>query len=233
MKSRRISFSDPLSRILFSFRLRILSSSFAIIKTNFMIFTMKHTFFLAIALASMASAANSWSFERMPYGILSPMVQHAYSPAERLLRQSYAPTNRELADFSSYPRCEVTDNDEKFELAIAVPGIDSKNIDVSVNDNILSIQGHQESKSGTYSFTSTFSQSYTLDPTVESDKVNANLNNGILVISAPKDLEKLGRRVRNIPILTDSSSLVQSGEQTSDVAQDHKEIKIATNDDTK
>merc|ERR1719157_421948 len=48
--------------------------------------------------------------------------------------------------------------------------------------------------------TSNFSKTFSLDPTVDVDKFTASLKNGVLNVSAPKDLAKLEENVRRIPI---------------------------------
>lgn len=107
---------------------------------------------------------------------------------------------REITQTS--PRYEVTDDDEKFQLAIDVPGMTSKDITIAIEDDgkFLTIKGTRESASDTYRFTSKFSQCFSIDPSVEIDKFSANLENGVLVVSAPKDLKKIEERVRTIPI---------------------------------
>merc|ERR1712107_359969 len=44
------------------------------------------------------------------------------------------------------------------------------------------------------------SKTFSLDPSVDVDKFKASLNNGVLVVSAPKDFSKLEENVRRIPI---------------------------------
>merc|ERR1712232_101149 len=50
-------------------------------------------------------------------------------------------------------------------------------------------------------FTSKFSKTFSLDQTVDVDKFTASLKNGVLTVSAPKDLQKLEENVRQIPVL--------------------------------
>lgn len=100
------------------------------------------------------------------------------------------------------PRYEITDDEHKFQIAVDVPGVKMEDVNVSVEEagSILTIAGHRESTSDTYSFKSQFSQSFSLDPAVDSDKFTANLKDGVLIVSAPKDMKRIEQNVRKIPI---------------------------------
>lgn len=100
------------------------------------------------------------------------------------------------------PRYEIVDNDEKFQLAVDVPGMNMNDMNVTLEDggHILVVSGHREVKNEGYSFNSRFSQSFTLDPAVDSDKLAATLHDGVLVVTAPKDNSKVSERVRKILI---------------------------------
>merc|ERR1719413_293967 len=59
------------------------------------------------------------------------------------------------------------------------------------NDGQLTVAGQRLAVSESSRFASKFSQSFYLDPTVDVDNFTATLKNGVLVVSAPKDLSKL------------------------------------------
>merc|ERR1712160_188708 len=101
-----------------------------------------------------------------------------------------------------YPsqRYELIDNNEKFELKVDVPGVKEEDIDIKLDDGKLIIQGQRGAMSEMSRFTSNFSKTFSLDPTVDVDKFTASLKNGVLSVSAPKDLAKLEENVRRIPI---------------------------------
>merc|ERR1712146_691722 len=100
------------------------------------------------------------------------------------------------------PRYEITDNEEKFKVALDLPGVKAEDINVSYDedDKVLSITGQRQTGNEEYSFTSKFSQSFYLDRTAEVEKLTAHLENGVLVVSAPKDHKRLEIGIRKIPI---------------------------------
>jgi hypothetical protein len=69
-------------------------------------------------------------------------------------------------------------------------------------DSVLSIQGQRESSDGTTTTTRRFERSISLDPSVDLEKFTATLDNGVLVITAPKDSQRIEKNLRRIPIVT-------------------------------
>jgi HSP20 family protein len=91
-------------------------------------------------------------------------------------------------DSSSTPRYQVNDTDESFQVSLDVPGVKQSDIDISVEENILTIKGERNVGIGDVTRKTTFSKSFTLDSTVETDGITAKLNNGVLLVTAPKSV---------------------------------------------
>jgi HSP20 family protein len=101
------------------------------------------------------------------------------------------------------PRYQITDNAEKFEISIDVPGVNLKDISIDIDEsnNMLKISGQRQQKSSTSSYSSSFSKSFSLGHTIDTDKVTASLVNGVLIVSAPRNVNKaVPDTVRKIPI---------------------------------
>ena len=125
---------------------------------------------------------------------------------DRAMRQQQDQQRMFQSSVSS-PRYEIVNNDEKFQLAVAVPGVKMEDLSVNLEDNVLTVSGHRGERSGddstanSYSFTSKFSQSFSLsDPSIDLEKFSATLENGVLLVTAPKDMKKLEENIRTIPI---------------------------------
>ena len=157
---------------------------------------MKYFVPVIAALSAAPSAIEAWSLG--PSYFTSPLLLQ--SPT-MILRRQQALMDRVMQQTPwSSPRYEIIDNEEKFQLSVDVPGVKMEDIDVSLEDGVLSISGHRESLDPNYSFSSKFSQSFSLDPAVELDKFTASLTNGVLVVTAPKDMKKIEANIRKIPI---------------------------------
>jgi len=122
---------------------------------------------------------------------------------------------------SSHQRYELIDNNEKFELKVDVPGVKEENLDIKLDEGRLTVEGQRVAESKTSQFTSKFSKTFSLDRTVDVDKFTASLNNGVLVISAPKDMAKLEENIRKIPI---TAASVVTADKDSAMAETNKKI---------
>lgn len=102
------------------------------------------------------------------------------------------------------PNYEIRDNDDKFVVAVDMPGVSPDDISISFNDDskLLSIRGKREYRNDRGSYVSSFSRSFSLDSSVKDDEITANLDNGVLIVSAPKDKKHLENKVRTIPVST-------------------------------
>merc|ERR1719437_74509 len=134
-----------------------------------------------------------------------------------------------------YPsnRYHLVDNDEKFQLTVDVPGVKQEDIDIKLDDGQLTVAGQRLAVSESSRFASKFSQSFYLDPTVDVDKFTATLKNGVLIVSAPKDLSKLEENVRKIPITPLEDIVGESKEQTDASAGDEEEKVSVEHSDSK
>jgi HSP20 family protein len=92
------------------------------------------------------------------------------------------------------PRVNITESPEMIKMTFEVPGIDKKDIKVSINNDMLTVSGernaevHEENESviRTEITGGSFSRSFTLPDTVDPDKIEADYHNGMLVIRMAK-----------------------------------------------
>lgn len=89
---------------------------------------------------------------------------------------------------------DVYKKDQKIFVVSTVAGVNSKQLDISINDNTLSIKGVREkpysSKDGNEvlleeCFWGQFSREITINETLNVDEIKANLKNGVLTIEIP------------------------------------------------
>lgn len=99
------------------------------------------------------------------------------------------------------PSLDVIDRDNEILVRAEVPGIEKKDLDISLTDNLLTIKGQSSSENkeekGDYHrheiSRSSFARSVALPGTVDSSKAEAVMKDGILEITLPK-LESSKRR---------------------------------------
>jgi len=171
-------------------------------------------------LGTAPALANAWSLG--PSYFPSQLVIR--SPAVAMLERQQALANRylkETPNFSS-PRYELIDNDEKFQVSVDVPGVKVDDIDVSLEDGYLTVRGQRMASSENSRFTSKFSQTFSLDPAVDVDQFSASLENGVLVVSAPKDLKRIEENIKKIPIMQASLPKADEDEKVEETLAEAK-----------
>jgi HSP20 family molecular chaperone IbpA len=93
------------------------------------------------------------------------------------------------------PRVDIDASGQTVKLSAEVPGIDEKNLDVTVNDDSVSIKGEkqaEETQKAGKGFQSVerhygaFERTVALPCKVDSDKAEAKLKNGVLTVEIPK-----------------------------------------------
>ena len=103
------------------------------------------------------------------------------------------PTFRSGFAFAA-PAVDVVEKDTAFELTAELPGITSKDIDVSMKDGNIVIKGQKEAekeeKSKDYYLHErqfgSFERAFTIPDGVEADKIEASFGKGVLTLTLPK-----------------------------------------------
>lgn len=103
------------------------------------------------------------------------------------------------------PQMDVVDRDKDILIRLEVPGVEKKNLEVSVSDSTLLIKGavtreikeHKKDYMRSEIAHGDFSRTLSLPAGVDSTKIVANLKDGILEISLPKE-ESFQRRAVEI-----------------------------------
>ena len=109
-------------------------------------------------------------------------------------------------------RVEVSESDDDVKVVAALPGLDEKDIEVTLHDGALTLRGEKkaESQGALYSegWQGRFERTMQLGPDVDPDKVNASYKNGVLTITAAKRPEAQ-RRVKRVAITAGSVAMVK------------------------
>jgi HSP20 family protein len=98
------------------------------------------------------------------------------------------------AELAPWPAIDINEDEKSLALRVDVPGISAKDIEVDVSGNLLTVRGSREeekrSKSGGISrherHTGSFLRTITLPTYVDSGKLDAKYDKGVLTIIAPK-----------------------------------------------
>lgn len=120
------------------------------------------------------------------------------------------------------PHMDVSETDKEVRIQAELPGVSEKDIEISLNDDVLTIraekqQERKEERKGVHfserSF-GTFQRSLRLPFPVREDQVQAHFENGVLSVTMPKAQPQ--ERTRRIPV----QSASQQGGQQAQLPQD-------------
>lgn len=123
------------------------------------------------------------------------------SPFSLLSRKAW-PETRELAEFETLsPKVDIFEEGNEVVMRADMPGIEKKDIDITIDDNMLTISGEQthEDKVEKGSYVrcerthGSFFRRFELSSDVDADKIKAHLGNGVLEVRLPKTEESKGR----------------------------------------
>jgi HSP20 family protein len=95
------------------------------------------------------------------------------------------------------PAMDVEETGKEFKLTAELPGMDKKDVNISIKDDVLTISGEkkEEKKKEESDYYRServfgkFQRSFRLPEIVEEDKIEAEFKNGILNVTIPKSKE--------------------------------------------
>ena len=133
-----------------------------------------------------------WSFVDLLHRDLDRLAQHRDLPES---------DGSAVADW--VPAVDIIEEKNRFVLRADVPGVNPENIDVSMDNGVLSVSGKRlaiapDDDTGVQRIeraTGRFLRRFTLPETVDAEAIAAKCSNGILEVTIPKAPEIQARRI--------------------------------------
>jgi HSP20 family protein len=102
---------------------------------------------------------------------------------------------------------DVVENNDALVVKAAVPGVDPADVDINVENDVLTIKGeyrHKDEQEGEQYHRrelrfGSFHRSLRLPPTVEAEKANATFEHGVLTLTLPKKAEARAKSIKITP----------------------------------
>jgi len=102
------------------------------------------------------------------------------------------------------PTLDVSETKNELVVRAEIPGIDAKDIDISLTNDLLTIKGEKkqekEEKEENYHLIErsygSFARAIRLPKEVQSDKISASYRNGILKVTLPKSKEAKKKEIK-------------------------------------
>jgi HSP20 family protein len=134
---------------------------------------------------------------REPEDIFSELQRDVNSIFDNMWRGFSVPAAGNGGTTRLHPTTDIAETDKEYEVTVELPGIDEKDVEVTLANGVLSIKGEkkferEEKKKDYYvserSFGS-FHRSIRVPDDVDADKVSASFNQGVLTLKLPKQPE--------------------------------------------
>jgi len=136
-----------------------------------------------------------------PWGL----VNQLHGEINRLFDRNYAGQDNESGLTASdwIPAVDIKEEDNRFLIHADVPGVDPKDIEITMEDGILTLKGERKSETReerdgyrrVERVSGQFFRRFTLPDTADAEGVSAKGVNGVLEISIPKQPKAQPRRI--------------------------------------
>jgi HSP20 family protein len=101
------------------------------------------------------------------------------------------------------PYVDIHENEEAITFEVDAPGIDKNNLNISLENNVLTIKGQRQNSSETKGKRyhriereyGTFTRSFSLPDTADSEKVNAEYRDGVLHVMIAKKAAAKAKKI--------------------------------------
>src|SRR3984893_13010808 len=133
-------------------------------------------------------------------------MQERMNRMNRLFRESYSPEGpEETLPTTSFARpVDIYEDEHTIALKMEVPGIDEKDIDVRLENNTLTVHGERKIEKEEKEENSrlverqygSITRTFTLPTSVDSEKVSATYDKGVLKIALPKKAEAKPKQIK-------------------------------------
>lgn len=147
--------------------------------------------------AALASRGSVWH----PFESLRHEIDRVFGEFDRDWRLPFSrsvfdaePFGRHELSFGAMPLVDIVEREKEYEINAELPGLDEKNIDISLSDGTLTIKGekHDEKEENRKGYHMSerhygrFQRAFRVPPGVDNDKIEARFAKGVLKITLPK-----------------------------------------------
>ena len=138
-----------------------------------------------------------------PWGLLNQL----HGEIDRLFDTRlgrYGEDSNQLATSDWVPAVDIKEEADRYVIHVDVPGVDPKDIEVHMENGVLSIKGERESESKEEQerykrverVRGSFFRRFTMPDTVNADAIGATSKNGVLEIVVPKQERQQPKRIQ-------------------------------------
>ena len=138
-----------------------------------------------------------------PWSLLSQVQRELNRAFEGRLPKEESGDNTRVVTSSWVPAVDVREEPDRFVIRADLPGIDPKDIEITMEEGVLTIKGErsieEESTEGQYHrierARGTFYRRFSLPDTADPERIEAHGRNGVLEIVIPKQEKVQPRKI--------------------------------------
>ncbi len=139
---------------------------------------------------------NNWT-------ALQQLQNEIVNAFDRKSNPNFLTTNNNVSATNWTPAVDIKELENEFIISADVPGIDPKDIEIQLEDGVLSIKGERHTNSvdekDAYKRVERnhgqFSRRFSLPESADAEKIKAKSNNGVLELTIPKTEKVKPRRI--------------------------------------
>ena len=114
------------------------------------------------------------------------------------------PFHERFTTYEWLPSIDLTETKDKLVVKAELPGLEAKDVDLTITDDILTIRGEKKEETETKDehhffverYAGTFERRIKLPTLVKKDKIDATFDKGVLTISLPKSEEAKKKEIK-------------------------------------
>ena len=134
-----------------------------------------------------------------PWNLLNSLQRELYNPEQNRLNDDDA----SVATANWAPLVDISETEKEFTLLADIPGVDPKNIEISMEKGVLTIKGERKSENVVENESyrrverqsGQFYRRFTLPDSADADKIEAKSEHGVLTVTIPKQEVAVSRRI--------------------------------------
>lgn len=131
-----------------------------------------------------------------PFSVLQNEIDRVFD--------NFIPWRGSFETMSFTPSMEVTETDKSIEVTTELPGMDEKDVEITISNDILTVRGEKkaekEEKKKNYRLIErsygAFERSLALPPGISADAIKASMNKGVLKLVLPKPATAQAQKVK-------------------------------------
>lgn len=130
---------------------------------------------------------------------LQDRMNRLFEDATQRRARAESETGDELERGDWQPAADIFESDEEYTIALDLPGIDRSALDISVDENRLTIRGTKKSDNRTRARAERpqgkFLRSFSIPGSVDQGSIQAEYKDGVLEVRLPRRKEQKAQRI--------------------------------------